>query len=124
MINYSAGLVTIAAHDFDRSWTFYAHLLAQQPQPFTPKVYAGFHLPGICLGIFCPKENSSFIPGRGAISLCLEVSDLESAIDHAYQPNCQPPSEIITASHGREAYIYDPDGNRIILHQGENTPKH
>jgi predicted enzyme related to lactoylglutathione lyase len=123
MINYSASLVTIATTNFDNLWKFYAHLLTQQPQPFRPNVYAGFHLPGITLGIFHPKDHNSFIPGQGAISLCLEVNDLELAIDHAHQPNCLPPSAIITASHGREAYVYDPDGNRIILHQGEIAPK-
>jgi predicted enzyme related to lactoylglutathione lyase len=123
MINYSASLVTIATTNFDNLWKFYAHLLNQQPQPFMPNVYAGFHLPGISLGIFRPKDNSSFTPGQGAISLCLEVSDLELAIGHADQPNCLPASAIITASHGREAYVYDPDGNRIILHQGEIAPK-
>ncbi|EDX77907.1 hypothetical protein MC7420_7645 [Coleofasciculus chthonoplastes PCC 7420] len=28
-----------------------------------------------------------------------------------------PPGEIIVASHGREIYAYDPNGNRLILHQ-------
>ena len=27
------------------------------------------------------------------------------------------PKEILTASHGKETYAYDPDGNRLILHQ-------
>ncbi len=120
MINYSVGLVTIAATNFDRSWTFYAHLLNQKPQPFTPQVYAGFRLPGLCLGIFRPKDANYFTPGLGAMSLCLEVSDLEVAIDAAQQAGGQSAAEIMTASHGREAYIYDPDGNRIILHQGKN----
>jgi hypothetical protein len=31
-----------------------------------------------------------------------------------------PPGEIITASHGREIYTYDPAGNRLILHQGRS----
>ena len=124
MINYSASLVTIATINFDNLWKFYAHLFTQQPQPFMPNVYAGFQIPGIGLGIFRPKDNSSFAPGQGAISLCLEVNDLELAIDHARQPHCPAPSAIITASHGREAYVYDPDGNRIILHQGEIAPKH
>lgn len=123
MINYSASLVTIASTNFDNLWKFYAHLLTQQPQPFMPNVYAGFQLPGMTLGIFHPKDSRSFTPGQGAISICLEVNDLELAISHADQPNCPPASAIITASHGREAYVYDPDGNRIILHQGEIAPQ-
>ncbi|MGL4621884.1 MAG: VOC family protein, partial [Chroococcidiopsis sp.] len=33
---------------------------------------------------------------------------------------CPPLGQIVTASHGREIYAYDPDGNRIILHQAKN----
>ena len=31
--------------------------------------------------------------------------------------NRQPYGEITIASHGRECYAYDPDGNRLILHE-------
>jgi hypothetical protein len=51
------------------------------------------------------------------MSLCLEVSDLEDAIAHITALGFPPPGEILTASHGREIYAYDPDGNRLILHQ-------
>jgi predicted enzyme related to lactoylglutathione lyase len=122
VVKYSAGLVTIATAHFDRVWAFYAHLLGQEPQPFTPHIYAEFRLPGICLGIFRPQANSPFIPGRGAMSLCLEVDDLALAIERAIQGGCPRPTTISTASHGRETYIYDPDDNRIILHQGPNAP--
>jgi predicted enzyme related to lactoylglutathione lyase len=121
VVNYAGGLVTIAAKDFERAWKFYAELLSQEPQPFMLNVYAEFSLPGICLGIFRPQESSSFSPGAGAMSLCLEVIDLELAIAHAIQAGCLTPTNVITASHGREAYVYDPDGNRIILHQGKSV---
>jgi predicted enzyme related to lactoylglutathione lyase len=117
VVNYAAGLVTIAATDFDRVWKFYAHLLGQEPQPFTANVYAEFKLPGICLGIFRPKASHSFVPGSGTMSLCLEVDDLEQAIAHAQIGHAASAAKIVTASHGREADVYDPEGNRIILHQ-------
>lgn len=53
----------------------------------------------------------------GAMSLCLEVRNLESAIAHLTALGYPPPGEILTASHGREIYAYDPAGNRLILHQ-------
>jgi predicted enzyme related to lactoylglutathione lyase len=121
VINYSAGLVTIATPDFDRSWKFYVHLLNQQPRPFMPHVYAEFRLPGIVLGIFRPQTPSDFGTGAGAMSLCLEVADVELALSQVMPLASQPLVDIMTASHGREAYIYDPDGNRIILHQSINT---
>jgi len=51
------------------------------------------------------------------MSLCLEVADLEGAIAHLTQLGYPPSGAIITASHGREVYAYDPDGNWLILHQ-------
>jgi hypothetical protein len=39
-----------------------------------------------------------------------------------YIPNVYaPPGEITTASHGREIYAYDPNSNRLILHESNNT---
>ena len=56
--------------------------------------------------------------GRGGMSLCLEVKDLEGAIAHLVAIGYPTSGEIIVASHGREIYAYDPAGNRLILHQG------
>jgi predicted enzyme related to lactoylglutathione lyase len=77
-------------------------------------------LPGLRLGIFKPKqtnesefENSA----KSGMSLCLEVRDLQQAIAHLTTLGYPPPGEIVTASHGREIYTYDPNGNRLILHQ-------
>lgn len=117
----TSALLTIAAHQFDDLVEFYHRLLQQQPVTYRPSVYAEFHLPGLTLGIFRPKESSP--PSKGnfsapmGMSLCIEVEDLEAAIAHLTQLGYPPPNEIITASHGREVYAYDPEGNGLILHQ-------
>jgi hypothetical protein len=49
--------------------------------------------------------------------MCLEVNNLEDVIAHLTDLGYPPPGEIAIASHGREIYAYDPDGNRLILHQ-------
>jgi hypothetical protein len=51
------------------------------------------------------------------MSLCIEVESLEATIAHLTDLGCPPPGEVITASHGREIYAYDPEGNWLILHQ-------
>ncbi|NJO93776.1 MAG: hypothetical protein HC820_04390, partial [Hydrococcus sp. RM1_1_31] len=52
----------------------------------------------------------------------LEVENLETAIAHLTEMGYSPPGEIAIASHGREIYVYDPAGNRIILHEsGDRT---
>lgn len=115
-------LLTLATDDLKRLVLFYTELLQQEPQPYIQSVYAEFQISGLRLGIFQPKlqaqaefENI----GKGRMSLCLEVEDLESAIAHLTNIGYPPPGKIITASHGREVYACDPDGNRLILHQAK-----
>jgi predicted enzyme related to lactoylglutathione lyase len=112
--------VTLAAADTETLVRFYTQLLNQEPKPYIPDVYAEFQLSGLRLGIFKPKENhcSEFEnSAQSGMSLCLEVEDLEEAIAHLTSLGYPPPGEISTASHGREIYAYDPDRNRLILHQ-------
>lgn len=117
---YANAFVTLAAADAETLVRFYSQLLAQEPKPYIPNVYAEFQLTGLRLGIFQPKpnhlpefENSS----QSGMSLCLEVDNLEDAIAHLTSIGYPPPGEITTPSHGREIYAYDPVGNRLILHQ-------
>ena len=112
-------LVTIASANLETLVIFYTKLLSE-PKSYIPNVYAEFHLPGIILGIFQPKatsEDEFKNATQSKISLCLEVNNLEDAITHFTNLGYPPTGAIVTASHGREIYAYDPDGNRIILHQ-------
>lgn len=112
--------VTIATPDLAALVDFYQNLLQQSPQVYLPKKYAEFQLSGLKLGIFCPKAShqAEFAQNQsGAMSLCLEVENLETAIATLTQLGYPPPGNIETASHGREIYGYDPAGNRLILHQ-------
>jgi catechol 2,3-dioxygenase-like lactoylglutathione lyase family enzyme len=118
----TSALVTIASVNFDMLVDFYTKLLGSSPQPYLPSVYAEFSLFGLRLGIFCPKfsDRSEFgQPSQSGMSLCLEVDSLEHSIDLLARLGYPPLGEITTASHGREIYAYDPDGNRLILHQSK-----
>lgn len=119
VFQYTAALVTLAAINPDQLVLFYTQLLGQEPQPYIPNVYAEFQLPGLRLGIFKPKDTnqSEFEPVKSGMSLCLEVKDLEAAVASLTSWGYPPPGEILTASHGREIYAYDPALNRLILHQ-------
>ncbi len=119
MIQYTGALVTLATLDTEKMVFFYTHLLGQEPAAHIPHVYAEFQLPSLRLGIFRPKETNRQEfqnQAKSGMSLCLEVRDLEGAIAHLTNLG-YPPSGILTASHGREIYAYDPAGNRLILHQ-------
>ncbi len=120
----TGAFVTIASINFDVVVKFYTQFLESQPQPYLPHVYAEFSIAGLKLGIFCPKPSNydEFKqPSQSGMSLCLEVVNLEDSIDKLAQLGYAPLGQITTASHGREIYAYDPDGNRLILHQSANT---
>ncbi|WP_414624373.1 VOC family protein [Calothrix sp. CCY 0018] len=117
---YTEAFVTIATHNLEELVDFYIQFLSQNPNNHIPNSYAEFQLSGLKLAIFKPKEthvpefNDSF---RSSVSLCLEVKDLERVMYHLETLGHPPFGEITRASHGREVYAYDIDGNRIILHQ-------
>jgi hypothetical protein len=129
VFQYTNAFVTIASVNCENLVNFYTKFLEQKPVVLIPNVYAEFNLFGMRLGIFKPKNTneSEFetmsddmplcIYATSKISLCLEVSNLEDAIAHLTALGYPPPGNISIASHGREIYAYDPDGNRIILHQ-------
>ncbi|MDZ7956543.1 MAG: VOC family protein [Aulosira sp. DedQUE10] len=120
VFQYTDALVTIATINFDSLVSFYTDILGQKPITLIPNVYAEFQLFGLRLGIFQPKKTHTAefeTTSKSKISLCLEVSNLEAAIAHLTNLGYPPPREISIASHGREIYAYDPDGNRLILHQ-------
>ncbi len=118
----TTAFVTLTSVNFAELVFFYTQLFIQEPKHYIPNVYAEFQLPSLRLAIFKPKETHQFEfenTSKSGMSLCLEVSDIEEAIAHL-NAICYPPvGNILTASHGREIYAYDPDGNRLILHQSK-----
>jgi predicted enzyme related to lactoylglutathione lyase len=120
-LNYHRSWLTIATLNVGQLVDFYSQFLQVKPQIYQVDVYAEFHLTtGLVLGIFKTRSrdiNEFNQPEKSALSLCLQVENLEIAIAHLQTCGYEQKIEIITASHGQEIYIYDPDGNRIILYQ-------
>lgn len=115
---YRSAWVTIAAGEFAQLVEFYRRLFEREPDSQIPNRYAEFQISGLRLGIYKPKHHESPpLNPFPAMSLCLEVEDLEGVIEHLSQLGHRPPGEILTSSHGKEIYAYDPDGNRLILYQ-------
>lgn len=117
---YISSFVTLAVVDLEKVVCFYTQFLDIQPQTYIPNVYAEFQVSGLKLGIFKPKQTqeAEFCNlGNSASSLCLEVNDLESAIAYLTFIGYPPSGKILTATHGKEIYTYDPAGNRIILYE-------
>lgn len=113
-------LVTIATNNFNSLVDFYQDFLNQSPKVYIPQSYAEFYITGIKLGIFKPKsclKDEFSHSQKCTLSLCLEVENIEIAIASFLGKNNLNSQEILESSHGQETYIYDPDGNRIILYQ-------
>lgn len=125
-LKYTRALMTIAAPHFDPLVQFYCNVLAQAPTILLPQVYAEFDLSGLRLGIYRPSTPVADPPASAAqasaLSLCLEVEDLEAAIVHLTDLGYPPCGKIRIASHGREIDAHDPDGNRLILYQPNPGP--
>jgi predicted enzyme related to lactoylglutathione lyase len=124
LFQYTEVFVAIATVNLDNLIDFYSKFFDKNPTSLIPDVYAEFQLTGLRIGIFKPKkshelefENST----KSKISLCIEVSNLEAAIAHLTNLGYPPPGQISIASHGREIYAYDPEGNRLILHQAKGV---
>ncbi|MDJ0634298.1 MAG: VOC family protein [Xenococcaceae cyanobacterium MO_188.B29] len=120
---YNKAFITIASPEIKILVDFYSQLLAQEPNPYIPNIYAEFDLLGLSLGIFKPKQESleEFANSQNStVSICLEVEDLADTIEHLVAIEYPPPGKIISASHGQEIYAYDPCGNRLILHQSKS----
>lgn len=119
-MKYQTAFLAIATQDLETLVNFYQTLLENNPDPYIPNQYAEFQLEGgVKLGIFKPKDthqNEFSQPQKSAMSLCIEVSNLDSAIAQLSALGYPPPGEVVTASHGSETYAYDSDGNRLILH--------
>ncbi|AMW27590.1 VOC family protein [Arthrospira platensis] len=125
VLHCHAAVVTISTPNLAKLSQFYSDLLGMGPHIYIEGVYAEFQLPGLQLGIFEPRggDRQEFSSPGGAMSLCLQVCYLEKAIENLVELGYPPPGEIITASHGREIYAYDPCGNRIILYESQTNPK-
>jgi predicted enzyme related to lactoylglutathione lyase len=112
--------VAISSPQIDRLVHFYSQLFSQAPDPYRQSSYAEFSLPKLRLAIFQPHADyaGEFIPQtKGSVSICLQVSDLPAVVEQLEIISHPPSSPVIATSHGWELYIYDPDGNRVIVYQ-------
>jgi hypothetical protein len=119
-LNYTTCFIAIADLDGHTLKQFYQAFLGQNPTVDIPNVYAEFKLPGLRLGLFKPSNahQAEFANlSNGSMSLCLEVESIEAAIAHLTLLGYPPSGVIQHTSHGREIYAYDPQQNRIILHE-------
>jgi catechol 2,3-dioxygenase-like lactoylglutathione lyase family enzyme len=111
-------LITIATIDWAASLKFYQDVLQFSPQVLQPDRYAEFQRPDCCIALYAPRSTEQPIPQPyPSLSLCLQVTSLAGAIARLTALNHAIPEGIQHSGHGQEIYIYDPNGNRIILYE-------
>ncbi|MFM2431773.1 MAG: hypothetical protein RLZZ511_2986 [Cyanobacteriota bacterium] len=115
--------VTIAAADWQQTLSFYQNLLQLPPQGLLPDRYAEFRLPDLTLILYFPKpeERPELAVPHPSLSLCFYVESLEAAIAQLQAHGIPMTEPIQRSSHGQEIYLYDPNGNRIILYQPNSS---
>jgi catechol 2,3-dioxygenase-like lactoylglutathione lyase family enzyme len=119
-------LITIATTNWAATLKFYQDLLQQAPPVLQPDRYAEFRLPDcpmvsdrpLVIALYAPRPTEPPQPQLyPSLSLCLHVTSLAGAIAYLTALNYPIPDGIQRSSHGQEIYLYDPNGNRIILYE-------
>jgi predicted enzyme related to lactoylglutathione lyase len=125
-LGYQGVFVALADLDGQTLTNFYGALFEQLPTIVIPNVYTEFEVAGLRIGLFRPStlaQPEFAAPSSGSLSLWIEVASLEQAIAHLTELGYPPQGSIQEADHGREVYIYDPQGNRLILHESTSAQR-
>jgi predicted enzyme related to lactoylglutathione lyase len=108
-------LMSIPTPNLPQLRQFYQDLLQVTPLVVLGEKYVEFELLGARLALYHQRSEQNLqVHPEGSISLCLQVTSLEAMLK-SFEP--QSISEVRVAFHGREVDIWDPDGNRIVLHE-------
>lgn len=113
--------ITLAVQNLAIMQTFYGAVLGVAPSTVLGDRYVGFAVNGQRLGLFRPREveREDWRSPSGAWSLCLYVPDLVQACRTVIAAGGAIASEAIAEDYGHEVYVQDPEGNRLILCQGQ-----
>ncbi len=108
MIHPERMIYSLKTPKFNDMFGYYRELLGE-PETSSPEKWATFQLPGAQLVLW---SAVNFIPVDGGVQICFVVEDLEHTLSALNLSGM-----IQEASHGRECFISDPDGNTLILYQ-------
>jgi predicted enzyme related to lactoylglutathione lyase len=119
-IDFAEAWAAIGAEEFAATVDFYSALFGREPDSRIRDIYVEFRLPQLRLGIFRPRQGHEAefrnSPEKSSgLNLVLRVKDLDLALSQWTHLGAPPPDKITPITGGREAYAYDPCGNRILL---------
>ena len=110
--------------DFDRARRFYGEILGlKETITFGDKDaidWLEYDLAGQTLAL--AKASDQWQPNANGGGACLEVEDLDAAVDYLKGRDVRIAMDILDCPYCRIALIADPDGNTLALHQ--RKPNH
>ena len=110
--------------DFDRARRFYGEILGlKETITFGDKDaidWLEYDLAGQTLAL--AKASDQWQPNANGGGACLEVEDLDDAVDYLKGHGVRIAMDILDCPYCRIALIADPDGNTLALHQ--RKPNH
>jgi predicted enzyme related to lactoylglutathione lyase len=110
--------------DFDRARRFYGEILGlKETITFGDKDdidWLEYDLAGQTLAL--AKASDQWQPNANGGGACLEVEDLDAAVDYLKGHDVRIAMDILDCPYCRIALIADPDGNTLALHQ--RKPNH
>lgn len=121
MKNYQKGLIALGAARFEEVVAFYEKLFGTKPIDAIGQSYVEFDIAGLRIGIFKPRETNlekfenKDRDGHG-LSICFQLQHLDDLIAECRAKGFDI-GDPITTRHGREAFLYDPQHNRLIFSQ-------
>lgn len=115
MLQPEAVILSLRTTQFKAMLAFYSQLLGK---PTVPEAgdWARFDMPGCELVLWQTKAREE---SKDNLQLCFRVTDLEKSCQRIGKKENQ--LEIQVASHGREVFFPDPDGNLLILYQPHHS---
>ena len=110
--------------DFDRARRFYGEILGlKETITFGDQDdidWLEYDLAGQTLAL--AKSSEQWQPNANGGGACLEVEDLDAAVDYLKGRDVRIAMDILDCPYCRIALIADPDGNTLALHQ--RKPNH
>ena len=110
--------VVYEVSDMERSVAFYRDRLGLEIEELVESFpWAEFQVPPTTLALYCPVAFENRPPRVGGASIALAVDDVRKAVEELREQGVSVSFEPMETPVCWMAFVKDPDGNQIGLHQ-------
>lgn len=104
-------------NDLARSVAFYRDVLGLEPGMAHEDMWAEFDAKPVTLALYCPKKMEQREASVGGAAVALAVPSVEEAVAELKSKGVEIAMDTMDTPVCRMAFVKDPDGNGIGLHQ-------